>query len=119
MSRLPLPLSLLLVFSAFVQPQAHAGEDSSVVPACPAGNLLAGKLPVAWQEIARDRALLTDETVATKARCGRVPGRPVRNRRLHRDLGSGRGGARALLAIQADANDTYNIWDRSTARTTR
>jgi hypothetical protein len=111
MSRLPLPLSLLLVFSAFVQPQAHAGEDSSVVPACPAGNLLAGKLPVAWQEIARDRALLTDETVANEGAVWDASlaalfetgastvtwdlGEVVRVR---------------LLAIQADANDTYNIW---------
>jgi hypothetical protein len=111
MLRLPLPLTLLLVFSAFVQPQAHAGEDSSVVPACPAGNLLAGKLPVAWQEIARDRALLTDETVANEGAVWDASlaalfetgastvtwdlGEVVRVR---------------LLAIQADANDTYNIW---------
>ena len=111
MLRLPLPLTLLLVFSAFVQPQAHAGEDSSVVPACPAGNLLAGKLPVAWQEVARDRALLTDETVANEGAVWDAPlaalfetgastvtwdlGEVVRVR---------------LLAIQADANDTYNIW---------
>ena len=66
MSRLTLFLTLILVFLAFAQPKAHAGEDSSVVPACPAGNLLAGKLPVAWQEVARDRALLTDETVANE-----------------------------------------------------
>jgi hypothetical protein len=111
MLRLSLPLALLLVFSAFVQPQAHAAEDSSAVPACPAGNLLAGKLPVAWQEIARDRALLTDETVANEGAVWDASlaalfetgastvtwdlGEVVRVR---------------LLAIQADANDTYNIW---------
>jgi hypothetical protein len=82
-----------------------------VVPACPAGNLLAGKLPVAWQEIARDRALLTDETVANEGAVWDASlaalfetgastvtwdlGEVVRVR---------------LLAIQADANDTYNIW---------
>jgi hypothetical protein len=102
---------LLLVFSALVQPRAYAGENSSVVPACPAGNLLAGKLPVAWQEIARDRALLTDETVANEGAVWDASlaalfetgastvtwdlGEVVRVR---------------LLAIQADANDTYNIW---------
>jgi hypothetical protein len=111
MLRLPLPLTLLLVFSALVQPRAYAGENSSVVPACPAGNLLAGKLPVAWQEIARDRALLTDETVANEGAVWDASlaalfetgastvtwdlGEVVRVR---------------LLAIQADANDTYNIW---------
>ncbi|MGB8294576.1 MAG: hypothetical protein WCG85_04050 [Polyangia bacterium] len=111
MSRLLLRLTLLLVLSTFVQPKAHAAEDSSVVPACPAGNLLAGKLPVAWQEIARDRALLTDETVANEGAVWDASlaalfetgastvtwdlGEVVRVR---------------LLAIQADANDTYNIW---------
>ena len=111
MSRLTLFLTLILVFLAFAQPKAHAGEDSSVVPACPAGNLLAGKLPVAWQEVARDRALLTDETVANEGAVWDAPlaalfetgastvtwdlGEVVRVR---------------LLAIQADANDTYNIW---------
>jgi hypothetical protein len=111
MLRLSLPLTLLPFFFAFAQPQAHAQEDSSVVPACPAGNILAGKQPVAWQEIARDRALLTDETVATEGAVWDAPlaalfetgastvtwdlGEVVRVR---------------LLAIQADANDTYNIW---------
>jgi hypothetical protein len=66
MARLSLPLTLLPFFLAFAQPQARAQASSSAVPACPAGNLLAGKLPVAWQEIARDRALLTDETVANE-----------------------------------------------------
>jgi len=41
---------------------------------------------------------------------GRVPGPPVRNRRLHRDLDLGEVVRVRLLAIQADANDTYNIW---------
>ena len=111
MSRVPLPLTLLLVFSALVPPQAHAGENSSVVPACPAGNLLAGKQPVAWQEIARDRALLTDETVA--------PEGAVWDAALAALLETGASTVTwdlgevvsvRLLAIQADANDTYNIW---------
>jgi hypothetical protein len=111
MLRLSLPLTLLPFFFAFAQPQARAQANSSVVPACPAGNLLAGKLPVAWQEIARDRALLTDETVANEGAVWDASlaalfetgastvtwdlGEVVRVR---------------LLAIQADANDTYNIW---------
>ena len=111
MLRLPLPLTLLLVFSALVQPQAHAGENSSVVPACPAGNLLAGKLPIAWQEIARDRAMLTDETVA--------PEGAVWDAALAALFETGASTATwdlgevvsvRSLAIQADANDTYNIW---------
>jgi hypothetical protein len=42
------------------------GAAASLVPACPAGNLLAGKLPVQWQEIQRNLSLLTDETLATE-----------------------------------------------------
>ena len=62
MSRIACILLPLLVLSALARPQARAQENASPVPACPAGNLLAGKAPVAWQEIQRDRSLLTDET---------------------------------------------------------
>ncbi len=111
MSRIARPLTLLLVFAGFAQPQAHAQANSSVVPACPAGNLLKGKLPVAWQEVARDRAMLTDETVA--------PEGAVWDAALAAILETGASTVTwdlgevvsvRSLAIQADANDTYNIW---------
>ena len=66
MPRLARPLLPLLLFSALAQPQAWSQENASSVPACPAGNLLAGKLPVQWQEIQRNLNLLTDETLATE-----------------------------------------------------
>ena len=49
----------LLLFFSLAQPQAWAQD-----PACPTGNLLAGKQPTAWQEIRNDLKLLTDESVA-------------------------------------------------------
>ena len=111
MSRIARSLTLLLIFAVFAQAQAHAQANSSVVPACPAGNLLAGKLPIAWQEIARDRAMLTDETVA--------PEGAVWHAALAALFETGASTATwdlgevvsvRSLAIQADANDTYNIW---------
>jgi len=64
MSRLARSVLLLLVFSTVIQAQVRAQENASPLPACPAGNLLAGKMPSAWQEIERNLSLLTDETVA-------------------------------------------------------
>jgi hypothetical protein len=111
MSRIARPLALLPFLFALAQPQAHAQENSSVVPACPAGNLLAGKQPVAWQEIARDRALLTDETVANEGAVWDASLAALFETGASTvtwDLGEVV--SVRLLAIQADANDTYNIW---------
>lgn len=38
-------------------------QAQSPVPVCPAGNLLAHKRPLAWQDTRRDLGLLTDEQV--------------------------------------------------------
>ena len=59
MSRVIGVLSLLLFLAP---PLARA--DYSPVAACPIGNLLAGKRPVAWVETRRELDLLTDETVS-------------------------------------------------------
>jgi len=93
------------------QAQARAQENASPLPACPAGNLLAGKMPSAWQEIERNLSLLTDETVA--------PEGAVWDASLAAILQTGAstitwdlGQVISVrhLAIQADANDTYNFW---------
>jgi hypothetical protein len=111
MPRLARLLPLLLVFSAFAQPQAWAQENASPLPACPAGNLLAGKAPMAWQEIERNLSLLTDETLA--------PEGAVWDASLAAILQTGASTVTwdlgqvvsvRHLAIQADANDTYNVW---------
>jgi hypothetical protein len=111
MPRLARPLLPLLLFSALAQPQAWSQENASSVPACPAGNLLAGKLPVQWQEIQRNLNLLTDETLATEGSVWDASlaaifetGASV----VTWDLGQVV--SVRSLAIQADANDTYNIW---------
>jgi hypothetical protein len=111
MSRLARSVLLLLIFSTLVQAQARAQESASPLPACPAGNLLAGKAPVAWQEIERNLSLLTDETVA--------PEGAVWDASLAAILQTGASTVTwdlgqvisvRHLAIQADANDTYNFW---------
>jgi len=111
MSRLARSVLLLLIFSTVIQAQARAQENASPLPACPAGNLLAGKMPSAWQEIERNLSLLTDETVA--------PEGAVWDASLAAILQTGAstitwdlGQVISVrhLAIQADANDTYNFW---------
>jgi len=102
---------LLLVFSTVIQAQVRAQENASPLPTCPAGNLLAGKMPSAWQEIERNLSLLTDETVA--------PEGAVWDASLAVILQTGASTVTwdlgqvisvRHLAIQADANDTYNFW---------
>jgi hypothetical protein len=111
MPRIARSLLPLLVFSALAQPQAWSQESASPVPACPAGNLLAGKAPVQWQEIQRSLSLLTDETLATEG--------SVWDASLAAIFETGASVVTwdfgqvvsvRSLAIQADANDTYNVW---------
>jgi hypothetical protein len=104
-------IALALVFLSLVVGPASAQENSSIAPACPAGNLLAKKAPVQWQEIRRELPLLTDEIVA--------PEGAVWDASLAAILDTGASiltwdlGVLTLvrsMAIQADANDTYTVW---------
>jgi hypothetical protein len=109
MSRVLCALLSLLV-GVLAAPAARA-EDYSALAACPAGNLLSGKRPVSWQDIRRDLALLTDETVAPEGAAWDAPpavlfdtGASI----VTWDLGAAT--TVNALAIQADANDTYTAW---------
>jgi len=102
------PLSLLIsTFAAW----PAAAQNLSPVPVCPEGNLLARRLPIAWQETRRELSLLTDESVAPEGSMWDSSPAVVLDTAastLTWDLG-----AVTLVrsfAIQADANDTYTIW---------
>ena len=101
---------LSLLFSAFAAVPARA-QNSSPVPACPEGNLLAHKKPTQWQEVRRELSLLTDESIAPEG--AQWDSQPAvifdtAASTVTWDLGE-----LTLLrsfAIQADANDTYTVW---------
>jgi hypothetical protein len=75
------------------------------------GKLLSGKRPVSWQDIRRDLALLTDETVAPEGAAWDAPPAVLFDTGASTvtwDLGAPT--TVNALAIQADANDTYTAW---------
>jgi hypothetical protein len=102
--------TLPLLLGALLASPARA-QDSSPVPACPEGNLLAHKKPIAWQETRRDLSLLTDEQITPEGSQWDAQPAVIFDTAASTvtwDLG-------ALttirsFAIQADANDTYTIW---------
>ena len=102
--------ALLLLFSALAAQPVRA-QDSSPLPACPEGNLLAHKKPLQWQEARRDLALLTDETIAPEG--SQWDSQPAVILDTAASTVTWDLGEVTLLrsfAIQADANDTYTIW---------
>jgi hypothetical protein len=111
MSRSAFVSSWFLFLVAFAQPQAWAQSNGSPQAACPAGNLLAHKAPTAWQEVRRELSLLTDETVAPEGAIWDAPLAAILETGASTvtwDLGEVTN--IRVLAVQADANDTYNVW---------
>ena len=111
MSRSASVSSSFLFLLALAQPQAWAQSNGSPQAACPAGNLLAHKAPTAWQEVRRELSLLTDETLAPEGAVWDAPLAAILETGASTvtwDLGEVTN-IRAL-AVQADANDTYNVW---------
>ena len=108
---LRIAFSAVLAFLLLVQTTARAEDNASGEPACPPGNLLAGKMPSAWQEIRNDLKNLTDETLAQEGAVWDASLAAILETgasTITWDLGQVTN-IRAL-AIQADANDTYDIW---------
>jgi hypothetical protein len=87
---------------------ARAQPDPS---SCPAGNLLAGKQPWAWQDIRGSLALATDGEVAPEGAQWNAP-LAVELTTAAATLTWDLGAALPLAAawIQADANDAYTVW---------
>jgi hypothetical protein len=101
-------LPLLLAVSASSPARA---QNASPVPACPEGNLLAGKKPIAWQETRRDLSLLTDEQITPEGSMWDAAPAVIFDTAASTvtwDLGTLT--TVRSFAIQADANDTYTIW---------
>lgn len=101
-------LSLLLAVSASSPARA---QNASPVPACPEGNLLAGKKPIAWQETRRDLALLTDGAITPEGSMWDAAPAVILDTAASTvtwDLGTLT--TVRSFAIQGDSNDTYTIW---------
>jgi hypothetical protein len=104
-------LGMLPLFLGVVAAFPARAQDSSPVPACPEGNLLAHKKPISSQETRRDLGLLTDEQITPEGSMWDSQPAVVFDTAASTvtwDLG-----AATLIrsfAIQADANDTYTIW---------
>jgi len=99
-----------LLLAAFAASPVMAQEPSSL-PACPEGNLLAGKKPMQWQDTRGELSLLTDGSIAPEGAQWDSPPAVILETPASTvtwDLG-GVQQVRAL-AIQADANDTYTVW---------
>jgi hypothetical protein len=109
-----LPKISLIFFAllfALANPRALAQDNASSQPACPAGNLLARKAPVASQDVRRELSLLTDETVAPEGAVWDASLAAIFDTgaaTVTWDLGEVT--KVRLFAVQADANDTYNAW---------
>jgi hypothetical protein len=104
------PVVLLLLLAPLGGSQARADNMSSA-PACPEGNLLAHKRPIAWVETRRDLGLLTDEQVTPEgsmwdAQPAVILDTPAST--VTWDLGALT--KVSAFSVQADANDTYTIW---------
>jgi hypothetical protein len=99
-----------LLAAAFAASPARA-QNQTPVPACPAGNLLAGKKPMKWQETRRELGLLTDEAIAPEGSqwdCQPAVILDTAASTVTWDLGEVT--LVRSFAIQADANDTYTVW---------
>src|ERR1039458_2176813 len=104
-------LSILPLFLAVLAVSPVRAQSQSPAPACPEGNLLAHKRPIASQETRRDLGLLTDEQITPEgsmwdAQPAVIFDTPASTVTWH--LGE-------LKSIpsspsQADATDTYTIW---------
>lgn len=101
----------LSLLSSALAPFPARAQEAAFAAACPEGNLLAHRKPIAWQETRRDLALLTDEAVAPEGAAWDAQPAVIFDTAAGTvtwDLGQ----ATLLrsLVIQADANDTYTVW---------
>jgi hypothetical protein len=104
-------LGVLHLFFGLLASLPARAQSSSPVPACPEGNLLAGKRPIAWQETKRDLGLLTDQSIAPEGSMWDAQPAVIFDTAAATvtwDLGTLT--QVRSFAVQADANDTYTIW---------
>ena len=97
-------LLVLLTFSAVA-----ARADGA--PACPTGNLLAGRRPVAWVETKREMGVLTDEAVVPEGSAWDAgPAMILDNAGSSVTFDLGEPTIVTAMVVQADANDSYAVW---------
>ncbi len=104
-------LSILPLFLAVLAVSPVRAQSQSLAPACPEGNLLAHKRPIAAQETRRDLGLLTDEQITPEGSMWDAQPAVIFDTAASTvtwDLGEVT--SIRSFAIQADANDTYTIW---------
>ncbi len=90
---------------------AHGEEASPVPGACPAGNLLAGRLPHRWLDLRGEPAKLTDGAVGPEgAFWSSAPAVALLTDAASVDFDLGEPRALRAVWLQADANDTYAIF---------
>lgn len=107
----PIALGVLPLFLGVLAVSPARAQNSSPVPACPEGNLLAKKRPIAWQETRRDLGLLTDEAIVPEGSTWDAAPAVIFDTAASTvtwDLGVAT--LVRSFAVQADANDTYTIW---------
>jgi len=99
-----------LAFSLLVSSFASQVQADGA-PACPMGNLLAGRRPVAWKEPRRDLGLLTDEAVVPEgAGWDSAPAMILDKAESSVTWDLGEPTIVTAMVIQADANDSYTVW---------
>jgi hypothetical protein len=86
-------------------------QNQSPMPACPEGNLLAGKKPMQWVETRRELSLLTDGEIAPEgSQWDAAPAAIFDTAASTVTWDLGQVTLLRSFAVQADANDTYTIW---------
>lgn len=103
--------SLLPLFLGVLAASPALAETPSPVPACPEGNLLARRVPMASQDVRRDLGLLTDEQVTPEGATWDAQSAVIFDTAASTvtwDLGEVM--TIRSFAVQADANDTYTLW---------
>lgn len=102
-------LALFVVLCAGAS--AARAQTVSAATGCPAGNLLAGRRPVAWQDIRGEISLPTDGTGTAEGAVWNAPPALILDTgaaTLTYDLQAPI--TVRALAMQGDANDTYHVW---------
>jgi hypothetical protein len=98
-------LSLSLISFFAVEARTYAE------PACPTGNLLVGRRPVAWVETRREHNVLTDEAVVPEGSSwDSGPAMILDTSASSVTFDLGEPTIVTAMVVQADANDSYVVW---------
>jgi hypothetical protein len=109
----------LVVALSLARAGVAAAQGDAPVP-CQAGNLLAGKRPVYWQDVRGDIRLPTDEAVAPEGSLwNSTPAITLETGASTVTWDLGAVYALQVVLVQADANDVYHLWGSTDGRSYR